>query len=302
MKKQLLLPIFALFSLFLLGSISAFVTTASNELYVDVNKIYPITLLPLDNNIWNITLWIYEGNWSSFNFTWTGSQYELSILFNETGNYPFVVNSTEVTGDIRGMFYVREPYYVTFRFYEDKKATLFSSNKYINNVAYLTAEPVGVKTLFQNNYNPTLEPFIAPISDSRYLKPEFFSRYSIGEATIKLYDTGTYAIRLIDGDITFSGVYSAPNITKSYGTNVYVGKYTFTNSSSYSLILTEKDLHPFTWLFNWAFIILLIAIIVVSFFLLFFMPDKPFFPFILGFILIGMLVLLRIVIWFWKGF
>jgi len=300
MKNQLLT--FAM-ALLLLGSISAFVTTSSNNLYIDLNRTYPLVLVPLDNNVWNITLNIYDGNttWDAYNFSWTGSQYQLSILFNQTGDYPYVINSTEVNGSIIGNFFVREPYNVTFRFFKDKSSTIFSSNKYINNLAYLTAELVGNPLLFQNHYDPYLEPFVAQISDDRFLKPVWHSQYTNGEGTIKLYERGDYAVRLIDGEITFAGLYSVPNITRSYGTNVYVGKYTFTNSSSYSLLLTEKDLHPFRWLFNWGYLILVGAVAIISIFLFFVMPDRPSFAIIFGIGFISMLTLIRVVLWFFVG-
>jgi len=303
MKKQITLTIFAVvFAFLLIGNISAFVTSSPNNLFIDLNKSYALTLLPLDNNVWNITLWIYGGNWSSFNFSWTGSQYALSILFNEAGDYPFVINSTEVTGDIKGLFYVREPFYVTFNFYKDKASTLFSSNKYVNNMAYLTAELTGDRTFFTNNYDTALEPFIAQISDSRYLKPMWHSQYINGQATLKVYEKGEYAVRLIDGIIRFDGLYSIPNITRSYGTNVYIGKYDFKNSTSYSLLLTEKDLSPYSWLFNWVFIILLVGALVVSIFLFFVIPEKPSLSIIFGLGFISMLCLIRAGLWLWKGF
>jgi hypothetical protein len=301
MKQTLLILLLAIF---LIGSVSAFVTTDNNNLYIDLNRTYPLVLIPLDENVWNITLWVYEeSNWSDFNFTWTGSQYELSLLFTEVGDYPFVVNSTEVIGEIAGIFFVREPYNVTFKFYKDKASTIFSSNEYINNFAYLTAELTGEKNLFKNNYDPYLEPFIVQISDDRFLKPVFHSQYTNGKATLKLYEQREYAIRLIDGEISFSGIYSVPNITKSYGTNVYVGKYTFTNSTSnsYNLILTEKDLTPFKWLFNIVYIILIIGIFVTSIFLFFIVPEKPALSVIFGLGFIGSLTLIRIILWIYWG-
>lgn len=304
MKNQLLTLIMVIFLLGSIGIISSFVSTSSNDLYIDVNRTYPLVLLPLDDNVWNITLNVYEGggNWTSLNFTWDGTQYNLPILFNQIGDYPYVINSTEVTGNITGNFFVRNSFNVTFRFYKDKSSTIFSSNKYINNMAYLTAEFTGEKMAFQNHYDPYLEPFIAQISSSRYLKPMFHTRYVNGEATLKLYEGGEYAIRLMDGEINFPTLYSVPNITKSYGTNVYIGKYTFTNSTSQSLLFTEKDLHPFRWLFNWLYIILVVGVLIVSIFLFFLIPETPSFSVLFGVGFISMLTLARIVLWIWKGF
>lgn len=287
--------------LFLVSTASA-ITLSSNDVYLSANKTYPILLVPNDNNVWDMKMWISEGgNWTSFDFYWTGSVYNLSLIFTELGNYPFVVNSTNVTGSIVGNFLVREEYNVTFRFFKEKASTIFSSNKYTNEMAFVTAELVGTRTMFTNNYNSALEPFISPLSDSRYQKPVWYDRYSNGVATLTLYEQGEYAIRIIDGDISFEGEYSVPNITKSYGTNVYVGKYILTNSSSYNVLLTEKDLKPFTWLFNWIFIIGIGCAIIISIFLFFVIPEKPSLSIIFGVGFITMLILLRIGAWFFWG-
>jgi hypothetical protein len=289
--------------IFLIASASAITLPSPNDIYLGVNKTYPIILTPLDNNIWNIDLWILvNGSWNTFNFNWTGSAYRLYLLFNDIGDYPFVINSTQVSGQIAGNFLVREDYSVIFRFYKDKEATIFSSNKYINEMSFVTAELTGDKTFFTNNYDTSLEPFIAQLSDSRYKKPVWFAKYSNGVATLNLFEKGEYAIRLIDGDILFTGEYSVPNVTKSYGTNVYIGKYTFTNSTSYSLLLTDKDLNPFRWLANWIYIILIGIAFIGSVFLFFVIPDRPSLSFMFGIGFISMLTLGRLVIWIWKGF
>jgi hypothetical protein len=298
MIKKIFLMICA--TLFLLEMISA-IAVSSDSIYLEKNVTYPLVLTPLDSNIWNISLWIYDGNWSSLNFTWNGSQYELSILFNNVGDFPFVINSTEVSGEITGTFLVREVYNVTFRFYKEKSSTLFSSNRYVNEMSYVTAELTGVKTLFNNNYDTNLEPFVARISDARFQKPVWHSKYSGGEAVLRLYETGNYAVRLIDGEITFDGEYAVPNITKSYGVNVYVGKYNFNQTASYDIYLSSKDLNPYGWLFNISFVILVLSFIVISIFLFFIIPDKPFVSFVFGVGGIIMLIVARVVIWFFIG-
>jgi len=298
--KKLMMLLLCIFSL--IASVSAITLPSQSDIYLGVNKTYPIILIPLDNNVWNIDLWVLvNGTWNSFVFNWSGSEYRLYILFNEIGNYPFVINSTQVTGEIRGNFLVRNVYNVTFRFYKDKASTIFSSNRYINEMSFVTAELTGDKTFFSNNYDTSLEPFVAQLSDSRYQKPVWFAKYSNGVATLNLYEKGEYAIRLIDGDIRFVGEYSVPNITRSYGTNVYIGKYTFTNSSTHDILLTAKDLNPYRWLFNWIFIILVGGAIVVSMFLFFVIPDKPSLSVIFGSGFIFMITLLRVIIFIWKG-
>lgn len=300
MKKLIVLPMLLIGILLCVTIVSAITLPSTNDVYLGVNKTYPIVLVPLDNNVWNMDLWVSANNtWSIFNFTWTGSVYNLSLIFTELGNYPFVVNSTNVSGSITGNFLVRNEYNVTFRFFKDKSSTLFSSNKYTNEMAFVTAELVGINAFAQNHYDPYLEPFLSQIKDTRYQKPVWYGEYVNGVATLHLYEQGEYAIRIMDGVIRFNGEYSVPNITKSYGTNVFVGTYDLTNSTSYNVLLTEKDLRPFKWLFNWIFIIGIVIAIVVSIFLFFVIPDKPLLSIIFGVGFISMLILLRIGLFFW---
>jgi hypothetical protein len=297
--RNLILSLFLM--LFLVSTASA-ITLSSNDVYLSANKTYPILLIPNDNNVWDMKLWISEGgNWTSFDFAWTGSYYNMSLIFTELGDYPFVVNSTNVTGSITGNFLVRTEYNVTFRFYKDKEATIFSSNKYINEMAYVTAELVGTNKFAINNYDPYLETFLPQNKNPIYQKPVWYARYSNGVATLRLYEQGEYAIRIIDGEISFEGEYSIPNITDSYGTNIYVGKYILTNSTSHTALLTEKDLNPWKFLFNWLFIIGIGLVVIISIFLFFVIPEKPFLSFTFGVGFISMLILLRIGLWFWIG-
>lgn len=271
--------------------------------YVDFNTTYTIKLSPFVLGNSNIKLEILNDN-SIYNFIYnnTTQEYELSFIFTNETDYNFVIYGDgicpTVSTNITGTFKVRKPFYVIFRgFISKENATWFHTNKYINNFAYITAELTGIRTMFSNNYNNNLEPFFAPSRDSRFSKPVWYSSYSDGEATIKLYEQGEYAIRLIDGQITFSGDYAIPNVTESYGVNVYLGKYTLTNSSSYNILFQEKDLRPFTWLFNWVYIILLVLIILVGAILFFAMPDNVAFSsvFVIGGIIA--LTLLRIILW-----
>jgi len=300
MKKML---IFVIAFIFLMGIASA-IEISSNNIYLEVNKTYPLILVPLDENIWDINLNIQEnsGNWSVFNFTWTGNQYELNILFNNVGNYPFVVNSTEVNGSIEGIFLVRETYNITFRFYKSKSSSVFISNKYINEMAFVTAELTGNQTFTSNAYNPYLEPFIAQISSERFNKPVWHGEYNNGVATIKLYEIGEHAIRLIDGEITFASEYAVPNVTKSYGIDAYIGKFNFDGTSiTQSLYLSSKDLHPYRWLSNIALIISLILTLGIAIVLFFMMPQHPSFPLIFGFLMTFLILFARLVIWIWTG-
>lgn len=300
MKKIL---IFAFILIFLAGLVSA-VDISSNSIYLEVNKTYPLILVPLDENIWDITLNVQEssGNWTSFNFTWTGSQYELNILFIDVGNFPFVVNSSEVNGSIEGIFLVRETYNITFRFYKSKSSHIFFSNKYINEMAFVTAELTGNQTFTTNAYNSFLEPFIAQISSERFNKPVWHGEYNNGVATIKLYEIGEHAIRLIDGEIIFASEYAVPNITKSYGIDAYIGKFNYNGTSTtQSLYLSSKDLHSYRWLSNITLIILLVIVLGISVVLFFMMHEHPSFPLIFGFLMVFLLLVVRGVIWIWTG-
>lgn len=276
--------------------------SVSSYPYVDFNINYPMKYFVFSNNIssyvGNVKIDILDlaSNISTFNFNWNyvTSSYDLTLLFTQVGDYSFTIyfSSCLNINNQTGTFKVREPFYVTFDgFISRDNSTFFHSNKYINNFAYVTAE------FPQKYYNNNLEPFIAPISDNRFRQSAWYSPYINGEATLKLYEKGEYAIRLIDGEITFAGEYSVPNITKSYGTNVYLGKFTLTNSSTYNLLFTDKDLHPYRWLFNWGCVILIGVIIIVSVFLFFVIPDKPSLSVIFGVGGTFMLTLLRVIIW-----
>jgi hypothetical protein len=186
---------------------------------------------------------------------------------------------------------------VTFRFYKDKASTIFSSNKYINEMSYVTAELVGQKTFFNNAYDPYLEPFIAKITDVSRLKPVWYGEYTNGVATLKLYETGNHAIRLIDGEIFFPSEYSVPNITDSYGINIYAGIFNLNGTSnSYGIYLSSKDINPYNWLFSWILIIAICFSIFLSLFLLFMIPDYPFISLFIGIGLPIVLLIVRVVL------
>lgn len=291
MRKYLL---FTLAFLFLIGIVSA--VTPVDDVYLDVNRTYPLTLIPLDENIWNITLNVYDGNWSLFNFTWNGSIYQLSIMFNTIGDYPFVINSTEVAGEIRGTFLVRQSYNVTFSFIKRKNSYLFFSNRYINEYAFVTAEFVTNPHKYDNN----IEPFFAQLPlTSREGSPVWWGEYTNGVATIKLYERGNYAIRLIDGEINFPNEYSVPNITKSYGVNSFIGQYNLNNTSSYNILLDTKTLSPYTWLLNWITIILIVICLIGAFAIFLLIPEHPAISMGFGLVFPILLIILRIILYIW---
>lgn len=293
-KKIILLLLF----IATISLVSSLPALPSNDVYVDVNTSFPLILIPLDNNIWDIQL---HTNGSSYNFTWTGTQYQLTLTFMAIGDYPFVINSTNVSGEITGTFLVRQPFYVTFRVYNQKASVIpFVSNKYINNFAYVTAEFINGNSPF-NSYNPTLEKYFAPLNSvpDKYKKPVFWGQYNNGVAYVKLYNADTYAFRLIDGQISFPYSYSVPNITKSYGTNIYLGKFTMNGTNQeFNVYVSPSDIKPFRSLLNWITIGIVALVIIVGVFLLFVMPQYPSFVLITSIIIIGGTILLRIIVWF----
>jgi hypothetical protein len=163
-------------------------------------------------------------------------------------NYNFRIFGTDCyrINEISGTFKARTPFYLTINGFKENNDT-----KYINNFAYVTAE---FKT---RQINSVLEPFFAPITPQQiYGNPAFWSKYNDGSATIKLWENSTYALRLIDGLVEFEDAFAIPNITKSYGTNAYLGLVSLYQNTTLNVLLTEKDLRPYTWLMN---IILLIV-------------------------------------------
>ena len=296
MKNKILITLIV--SIFLLQIVSALDISPVGDIYLDRNVTYPLVLITLDSSVWNITLSV---NGTSFNFTWTGTQYNLNLKFIEIGNYPFVINSTEVNGSITGNFLVRDAYEVTFRFFKDKQSLPFFSNKYINEMSYVTAEltQVGTKT----KYNDVLEPFVVTLAnDNRDRKPVWSAPYRNGVATLKLYEKNQeYAVRLVDGNIVFPSEYSVPNMTESYGINAYIGRYIFNgNDISYDVFVSSKDLHPYSWLLNTILVIAVIVCVIASIFLFFMLPQYPLISLMVGVGFTILFIVIRIVIFVWQ--
>jgi hypothetical protein len=263
-----------------MAGINAITLPSASNIYMEVNHTYPLVLIPLDNNVWDISLNVYQnGSWDNFPFVWNGSQYNLNIAFTSLGDYPFVVNSTNVSGSIEGIFLVRHIYNVTFRFYKDKIFDLpFFSDIYKNDFSYVTAEFVNDPNSIKKYYDPTLEKYFSKVNMNakQFTKPVFFAPYRNGKAVMTLYEDTEYAFRLIDGEIAFPSEYSYPNVTKSYGTNVYLGKFaTGGVSQEYSIKLTKSDLNPYGTLANWILLILIIGSLVAGGFIFFMVPQHP---------------------------
>jgi hypothetical protein len=293
-KITLFLLLFAL-----LPFATAFPVLNPSSLYVDLNETYTFSLAS-DNETLDINLYT---NGSSFDINWSGSQYEVSLIFDTAGNYPFVVNSTDISGQTTGTFIVREPYYAIFELYTEEPPSwcIWCSDFYTNDYGYVTAEFSDRPTNSPfNHYDPTLEKYVYPISSDQFHKPVFYGEVGNceGGTCVKLWEEGNYAFRLIDGVIVFPSDYSYPNVTKSYGTNAYLGKYPMNSSGRiFELLLEDSDLHPYRSLANWIYIILLIVALIGSIFIFFIAPDYPSIALTFGLGGSAILTILRIALW-----
>ena len=243
----------------------------------------------------------------TFNWTWDNAtqSYSINLLFTTEGDYPYVIWSDYPLGamqNITGTLKVRCSCYITVNGY-----TLFPTNAtepYKNTHAYIGMELTSQKktgmTGSRNPYDTQLEDFLTPLTFSKYPYKMFHAPYVNGQAVVKLWEKNeTYAIRLFDGDVTFQqGVYSTVNATRLYKTNIFLGTQKFTcgtgGDEQFNYFFTQKELQPFTWLFNWIFLILIIAVIVIAGFLLFMIPPFAM-PFGIGGVVL--LCILRIVLW-----
>jgi hypothetical protein len=276
--------------------------------YIDINQstlfegILTINGIPITDS--NVNIFITNGtaNWT-YPMVYSSGTYKVNLQFTQEGDYIFIVNSEhDLYGNnsVTGIFYVRTPFYLTYEFITSSQNNTWYNfligNKYINEYAYVTAE------LLTNprKYDPNIEPFFAQLPlTTRNQTPVWYGEYSNGIATIKLYETGNYAIRLIDGDITFTSDYSVPNITQSYGVNSYIGQTYLNDTTSKVELLTTKKLKPFTWLFNVILIILIIVSVIGSLFLFFVVPESPSIAISFGLIIPIVLIIVRILLWVW---
>lgn len=273
--------------------------------YVSANTTYPMEYITFVDGVrtyinpMEITIWNGIIN-ETFNMTFDNSSqsYKISFVFTAEGDYPFTIYSTyPYNYNLGGELLVRIPYNITFCAYEIKDQTI--TGRYENDFAYLIAEFTNEKRY----YYPTLEQFITPLGfKTTYQTPVFHTLYRDGCGTFTLYEKpADYGVRLFDGQATFQTTFSPPNISKTYGANIFFGKYTFNQSDSYNVYLSSKDIHQYTWLMNWTYIILLILCVVGSVFLFFMFPDKPAISMALGLGFTSMLTLIRIGIYLFKG-
>lgn len=262
--------------------------------YVAVNQSLSMTKIVAFNNTnsyaGNVTI---DVNGSVFPFLFDNSQkkYNLALSFSQVGNYPFnIYSNNSCVTNYTALFLVRDPLTIKMCGFDQK-----TRNPYKNDYGYLIAEPTNSKKF----YDTTLETYLIPLGFENFYKtPVIHSYYRNGCATLTIYDKGEYAVRFFDGVATFNTTFSPPTITKSYGVNAYVGKYNFQNDDSISLFFTAKDLHPYTWLFNWILVIIIILTVVIGVFVLFASPSHSGFVIVFGLIMIGGSLLLRVILFF----
>jgi hypothetical protein len=241
-----------------------------------------------------------DGNISDFNLNWdyATNSYHIILFFSDIGDYPFTIYSSSCSNieNITGIFFVREPFNITFCGFDTK-----TKNKYVNDFAYVTAEPTSSKRF---GYSPILETYLIPLGFQYTFKtPVFHAIYNDGCGTIRIFEKNEeYAIRLFDGLMTYESTFSQPNITKSYGTNIFIGKYYFNGSNQdFNLYFDKKDIHQYTYLFNWIYIGLLVLTVLVGMILVFVMPQTPSLSIIFSLVFASSLTLIRIVIWLYWG-
>ena len=250
-------------------------------------------------NVGNIKI---DVNGSIFNFTFDSlhTYYALTLNFTSTEDFPFSIYGNSSYPNFTGTFLVRHPFYIKFCGFENK-----GKNKYVNDFAYLTAEFTTYKQYYDSNLELFFSPFTMNIlgGGTTSTIPVFHSSYSDGCGTLKLYEPNKeYAIRLLDGEIIFKTTFSIPNITKSYGTNSYIGKYFFDGIDiSYNLMFSNKDINQYGWLFNWTAIICIVLALATSIIMLFMFPQYPIISIAFFTIVMGGTIILRVIIWFYLG-
>jgi hypothetical protein len=270
--------------------------------YVDFNVSYPIQVKLFKNDtelsdaivymeIRNSTgfvtpLYLYYNPISEF--------YENTVIFNKVGNYPFFIEANSFSSgyiNTTGTFLVRKPYYVDVKLFDAE--TLANIE---NDFGYVLAEPIN-----PSKTNSVLESYFYPITWNK--GSAFHAPYISGDAQLKLWDKQTYAMRFITGDIAFSGTFSPPNITRSYGINTYLGNYAGNGTNvTLQYVVSEKELHQYRYLANWLLIIGLVLVLFVAGVLFFMFPEFPLMSFIFGILFIIILLGIRVAVWFWKGF
>lgn len=280
--------------------------------YVDCNTTYPIALtLELNNTPQKLqNLFIdFPADNQTFNFTFNNAtqQYEITFIFDKEKDQPFIIWNDYPLGamkNITGNFIVRCPYYWNIQVYELNPKNL--TNPYINNHAFITTE-FAPSYMGQSTYNYQVEQYARPLGfKDFFLLKVFHAPYISGTAQIKLWERNkVYGIRLIDGNIDFQeGVYSRMNITKLYGTNIYLGSISVNSSrqqnQTIQFFLTKQEFHPYQWLVNLIFVLSFIVILIMAVWLV--IIGLPIIAWYSAITLSVVAIILRILIWLNYGF
>jgi len=145
--------------------------------FVDLNTSFPMKLYlyqdGISKNPTNFSMKLTEPdlNISYFDWIWDNSdeRYELTLIFTEEGSYPFVIYAYypyDKIQNITGTFIVKEPYYITFNFFETKDKSV---KPYDNDFGYVFLE-------FSNQqiYDKYLENFLTPLFfNTQFNLPKF---------------------------------------------------------------------------------------------------------------------------------
>lgn len=291
----------------LCGDIQVILQVPSSYPYIDLGENFDLLLYLYQNNVSkNLSDFgmVFNNNASQiFNFTWDDSneRYKLTLNISESGNFPFEIFAYYPYDEIKnltGLFKVRTPFWVTFKLFEVKDTDL---DAYENDFGFIFLEFVETR---QFGYDTTIETFFMPLLFKQHFNTTVFhGEYEDGEAIIKLWENRTYIVRFIDGEMTFDGVYSNPVISKTYGTNMYLGEFVLNNATnqSFDIYVQEKEIETYTWLFNWIVIIGIVLALVSAVFLFFVVPQMPSLSIIFGLGTTTGLILLRITVFLWKG-
>jgi hypothetical protein len=265
--------------------------------YVELNSSYLVRVKLFSNDTelldGNLILELREKNGSVININLPYSidgYYENAIIFNETGDYPFLIEANSLSRgyiNVSGQYSVRSSFFITVKIYKAKDLTAYK-----NDFAFITAE-------YPTYERYALDPLTEALFKPQYFISAFHSPYINGESTIKLYDSNRdYTFRAIDGQITFSSLYSVPNISRSYGLDTTLTTRFLNNSNqTLSFYVTDKELRPLTYLLNASLIIGLILVLIVTIILFFAYPEMPVFALIFGALFTFILLAFRVIVW-----
>jgi hypothetical protein len=278
--------------------------------YIDCNTTYNIEVIAtINGSRLQFNNMYIDLDGITYNMTWDNSSqsYKTSFIF-QYGDYPFSIWEDYPDGvmqNITGTFIVRCPFFVTIEGYIIKPKN--QTNQFINTNTYAFAE-------FENQvkkqqlggrspYDTTLEQYLTPLDFKRLFKTKVFhTTYTGNSATFKLWEANrTYAFRLVDGQMFFhEGAYSQMNMSKSFGTNLYLGTLYLTGANeTYQVFLTQQELHPYTTLFNWLWFIGVLIILISGIAITF--MGFPQVAYYFAIFLFFALTILRIIIWIGVG-